>query len=73
MSTGIHDGVSKVWVLRRDHGLDVDGYRNDVEAIDRLIRHALTAGVPRSDIEAAVAHALRHLDEDEPDERDSVP
>lgn len=62
--SGMHDGVSKVWIMRADFGLNITGCKSDIEAIDALIRHALTFGPPetKAAIEAAVAEALTHLD-----------
>lgn len=62
---GMHDGVSKLWVVRANEGLDVDGYKDESEAIGALIRQALSFGPleTRAKIEAAVAKALTHLDE----------
>lgn len=68
---GLHDGVSRVWILRMRGGLDLEGFNDEREAIDRLIRRALLAGVTREKIEATVAKALKHLDEDEPRARES--
>lgn len=66
--TGLSDGVSKLWVVRARGGLQLEGYHNEIEAIDGLIRHALSFGPPdtRAKIEAAVADALKHRDEDDP-------
>lgn len=60
----MHDGVSKLWILRAKGGLDVDGYADEAGAIEALIRQALTWGPPeiRAKIETAVANGLTHLD-----------
>lgn len=63
MSTrGMSDGVSKVWVLDREHGLDLSGFTSEVEAIDHLVRVALVKHVPKEQLRSAVEHALTHLD-----------
>lgn len=61
----MHDGVNRLWILRTHSGLNVDGFKDDFEAIDRLIRHALTVGPAdaKARIEATVAEALKHNDE----------
>lgn len=61
---GLRDGVSKLWILRAECGLDMDGYRDEIEAIDALVRMALVRGTvdAKPKIEAAVAEALKHLD-----------
>lgn len=61
---GISDGVNKLWILRTNRGLDVDGYKDEIGAIDALVRQALINCGPeiKSKIEAAVAEALKHLD-----------
>jgi hypothetical protein len=60
--SGIHDGVSKLWVLRRDTGLDLHGCRNELEAIDHLVRCALLNDATKESIQQAVTKALTHLD-----------
>jgi hypothetical protein len=67
--SGFHDGVSKVWIVRIGPGqaLDVDGFPGDVEAIDRLIRHAVvrdSGEAMKARIRAAVDDALEHMDDD---------
>jgi hypothetical protein len=44
---GISDGVNNVWILRRHGSLDLQGFTSDIE----------------TQIETAVAHALKHNDE----------
>lgn len=41
---GMYDGVSKVWVLRKDsRGLDITGYQSNAEAaVAVLCQHRLT-------------------------------
>ena len=64
MSTrGMSDGVSKVWVMNREHGLDLSGFTSEVEAIDHLVRVALVKRVPKDQILVAVEKALAHLDD----------
>lgn len=64
----MHDGVSKLWIVRADRGLDVDGFDNEISAIDRLVRRALMAAPigtvddVKARINATVAEALTHLD-----------
>lgn len=64
---GMTDGVSKLWITRADKGLSVYGYGNELEAIDALIRAALTKSkdVPaiKSAVMARVDDALKHMDE----------
>lgn len=45
--------------------LELEGFKDDIEAIDALIRHALVFGssATKAQIEAAVAEALKHNDE----------
>jgi len=62
MSAGMHDGVSKLWVMNRDGGLDLSGFQDEVEAIDHLVRVALLKKIPKERIQEAVAKALKHLD-----------
>ncbi len=71
MSNGIHDGVSKLWVMNRDHGLDLSGFKTEVEAIDHLVRMALVKRVSPETVRAAVEHALKHLDETRHDDLDA--
>lgn len=63
---GFCDGVSKLWIVRAQRGLDVDGFNDEVEAIGALIRRAITWGGPdvKARISAAVGEALRHDEED---------
>jgi hypothetical protein len=61
--TGISDGVSKLWVMRCDRGLDLHGVKDELEAIDHLVRCALLKDVDKDVIRHAVEHALKHLDE----------
>lgn len=65
----LSDGVSKLWVLRREHGLNISGFTSEAEAIGYLIRHALSFGPPeaKAQIESAVAEALKHLDPEQDD------
>lgn len=64
------DGVSKLWILRTGRGqLQVEGFKNEAEAIQYLIRHVLAFS---SDTEAAkallgsaIATAMQHMDETE--------
>jgi len=62
-----HDGVSKLWILRAGRGLSLDGCKDELEAIDKLIRHRLTFSPEGHDvataIRATVEKALRHLEE----------
>lgn len=64
---GMHDGVSRLWIMRARGGLQIEGFRDEVEAIGDLIRHALTFGPPetRAKIEAAYADAIKHLEDEE--------
>lgn len=66
----MHDGVSKLWLLRAGRGLSVDGFKDELEAIDALIRHALVwsegdVDARKARIQAVVDEALKHLDEQE--------
>ncbi len=72
--SGYSDGVSKLWILTIDRrALDVEGYTDEHEAIDRLIRHRLTfttwsneaLEAEKAHIRAKVEKALTHLDDDE--------
>ncbi len=62
--SAMHDGVSKLWVLRRDTGLDLSGFQNELEAIDHLVRCALLRDASKGRIQAVVNEALTHLDEE---------
>jgi hypothetical protein len=62
MGNGLHDGVSKLWVMNRDHGLDLSGFKTELEAIDHLVRVALVKKVTKGEVRAAVEKALTHLD-----------
>jgi hypothetical protein len=66
MMAGMHDGVSRIWVTRIQRGFCIDGYKDDCEAIDAIVRHALVFGPPetRTRLEAVFANAIQHLDED---------
>lgn len=62
--SGMHDGVSKLWIVRREGGLQVSGQKDELEAIDHLIRCALVRGTADRDaIERTVNRALRHMEE----------
>ena len=72
MSNGIHDGVSKIWVMSRDRGLDLSGFKTEVDAIDHLVRVALVKNVAPETVRAAVEHALKRLDDERHDERSQI-
>jgi hypothetical protein len=67
-SNGIHDSVRKLWVMNRDHGLDLSGFKTELEAIDHLVRVALVKRVSKERVRAAVEEALTHLDDPVPGE-----
>ena len=72
MSNGIHDGVSKLWVMNRVDGWAMtSGFKTEVEAIDHLVRVALVKRVSPETVRAAVEHALKHLDETRHDDLDA--
>ena len=51
MSTrGMSDGVSKVWVMNREHGLNLSGFTSEVEAIDHLVGRVLRLRLPSGGI-----------------------
>lgn len=65
---GLHDMVSKLWIIRRDSGLDVEGYTDEVSAIGALVRRSLVRNsqnveAQKAAIMAAVEKALTHLDD----------
>ena len=67
---GFNDGVSKLWVMRAERGLDIKGYDGEVGAIGALIRHLLVRTCNtrhidevKAEIMAGVEKALRHMDE----------
>jgi hypothetical protein len=62
----MHDGVSKVWVMNREYGLDLSGFKTEIEAIDHLVRVALLKRFSKEQILEAVDKALKHLDERPP-------
>lgn len=72
---GFSDGVSKLWIVRTRGGLDVDGFKDEPEAIDRLIRTALTRAAEeqlpdlKARIGSVVADALKHCDPEPPKPR----
>lgn len=70
---GMNDGVSNLWVVRCERGLDIDGFKDEFEAIDRLIRRVLVkdGDAAKARIRAVVEDALRHMDEDDATEIDS--
>ena len=70
---GMSDGVSRLWILRRNGALDIEGFKDEL-GIDALIRHALIYKGPEMKqlIEDTVKHALTHLD-DEPPASDDGP
>jgi hypothetical protein len=63
---GLSDGVSKLWILRAGSGLNIQGHKDDLEAIDALIRHALVFGPAdmKRRIEKTAANALKHLEDE---------
>lgn len=63
------DGVNTLWILRIHNGLDIDGCKDEGEAIDHLIRYALTfkkdPGLKdriRSIVEEALQHDIEPAD-----------
>lgn len=64
--SGFHDGVSKIWLVDRDHGaLNLDGFGSNIQAIDRLIRREMIRDdgeKNKAAIRLAVEDALRHLE-----------
>jgi hypothetical protein len=60
--SGLKDGVSKLWVMRRDTGLDLSGFKDECEAIDHLVRAALLKDIAKEKIQDVVAKALTHMD-----------
>jgi hypothetical protein len=59
---GLNDGVSKLWVMRRDRGLDLSGFADECEAIDHLVRVALLKDVTKERLQEVVTKALTNLD-----------
>ena len=72
----MHDGVNRLWILRVNRGLDLDGFPSELEAIDWLIRHMLVRSSDRAvvkhSVRSTVEHALRHLDEEDADTDDGA-
>jgi hypothetical protein len=64
--SGFIDGVSKIWIMDRDHGaLRIGGFRSRIEAIDSLIRREMVRDdgeANKAAIRLAVEEALRHMD-----------
>jgi hypothetical protein len=65
----MYDGVNNLWILRSGRGLSVDGFKDEVEATSYLIRSLLAKSTndlsaAKARVEAAVADALKHMDDD---------
>jgi len=64
--SGFNDGVSKIWVMRTKHGLDIDGFKTPVDAIAQLVRSEMgrdSTPEHKALIRDRVEEALRHMDE----------
>lgn len=64
--SGFNDGVSKIWIMRTLHGLDIDGFKMPVDAIAQLVRGEMVKDSSRKNkalIRERVEEALRHMDE----------
>ena len=69
--SGLSDGVSRIWMLRVDHGLDINGFKDEFEIIDWLVRVLMSKSYSQTDkdkVRTTVEEALKHMDE--PEERD---
>lgn len=68
---GLSDGVSKLWILRKDRSLNIDGYKTEAEAIAHLVRFALVFAADadretiRDQIREAFEQAMAPDSEDE--------
>lgn len=64
--SGFNDGVSKIWIMRTRHGLDLDGFKTPVDAIAQLVRSEMVkddSDKNKALIRERVEKALRHMDE----------
>lgn len=71
----LSDGVSKMWLLRIDHGLDIFGAENHVELLDHLIRREMIeddSDINKARVRAAVEHALKHMDDEPSEDEDDL-
>lgn len=62
----MHDGVSKIWVMRVVHGLNIDGFKTEIQVIEHMVRCAMLnddSDAAKTTIRATVEKALRHMDD----------
>lgn len=69
--SGMIDGVSKLWIVYRKGALDISGFTNEPDAVEQLVRNALTlakdedVAALKARFRASFDEAMKHLDDDE--------